>query len=112
MLVLSKVPHAYVVVFICTVIIRDVMEAACIMVSVHYFLLHLLSCFCKFSPSTKLHSSFLYLISTIKILIPTWIDGCCCIAVNGDMVAQGSQFSLKDVEVLTAQVDLDAVSLF
>lgn len=25
------------------------------------------------------------------------------------MVAQGSQFSLKDVEVLVAQVDLDAV---
>lgn len=29
--------------------------------------------------------------------------------VNGDVVAQGSQFSLKDVEMLVAQVDLDAV---
>jgi hypothetical protein len=38
------------------------------------------------------------------------LDGCCCIAVNGDVVAQGSQFSLKDVEVLDALVDLDAVS--
>lgn len=38
------------------------------------------------------------------------LDGCCCIAVNGDLVAQGSQFSLKDVEVLDALVDLDAVS--
>ncbi|XP_072950350.1 glutamine-dependent NAD(+) synthetase [Typha angustifolia] len=41
-----------------------------------------------------------------------YYDGCCCIAVNGDVVAQGSQFSLKDVEVLTAQVDLDAVSSY
>lgn len=31
--------------------------------------------------------------------------------VNGDVVAQGSQFSMKDVEVVTACVDLDAVSL-
>jgi hypothetical protein len=38
------------------------------------------------------------------------LDGCCCIAVNGDLVAQGSQFSLRDVEVLDALVDLDAVS--
>ncbi|EHA8589002.1 putative Glutamine-dependent NAD(+) synthetase [Cocos nucifera] len=38
-------------------------------------------------------------------------NGCSCIAVNGDVVAQGSQFSLKDVEVLTAQVDLDVVDL-
>ncbi|KAF6152854.1 hypothetical protein GIB67_025872 [Kingdonia uniflora] len=35
-------------------------------------------------------------------------DGCCCVVINGDVVAQGSQFSLKDVEVLVAQVDLDA----
>ncbi|KAI3872052.1 hypothetical protein MKX03_001399, partial [Papaver bracteatum] len=34
-------------------------------------------------------------------------DGCSCIAVNGDVVAQGSQFSFKDVEILVAQVDLD-----
>ena len=36
-------------------------------------------------------------------------DGCCCVVVNGEVVAQGSQFSLKDVEVVVAQVDLDAV---
>ncbi|GJN07694.1 hypothetical protein PR202_ga25546 [Eleusine coracana subsp. coracana] len=41
-----------------------------------------------------------------------YYDGCCCIAVNGDVVAQGSQFSLKDVEVLDALVDLDAVSSY
>jgi NAD+ synthase (glutamine-hydrolysing) len=29
--------------------------------------------------------------------------------VNGDCVAQGSQFSLRDVEVITATVDLDDV---
>lgn len=38
-----------------------------------------------------------------------YYDGCACIAVNGDIVAQGSQFSLHDVEVVTALVDLDAV---
>lgn len=41
-----------------------------------------------------------------------YYDGCSSIAINGDIVAQGSQFSLKDVEVLVAQVDLDAVSSF
>ena len=36
-------------------------------------------------------------------------DGCASVVVNGDLVAQGSQFSLKDVEVVIAQIDLDAV---
>lgn len=39
-----------------------------------------------------------------------YYDGCACIVVNGDVVAQGSQFSLKDVEVEVAQIDLDAVA--
>ncbi|KAL3835685.1 hypothetical protein ACJIZ3_010421 [Penstemon smallii] len=39
-----------------------------------------------------------------------YYDGCSCIVVNGDVVAQGSQFSLKDVEMAVAQVDLDAVA--
>lgn len=39
------------------------------------------------------------------------VDGCSCVVVNGEVVAQGSQFSLKDVEVVVAQVDLDAVCL-
>lgn len=39
-----------------------------------------------------------------------YYDGCSCVAVNGDVIAEGSQFSLKDVEVLTAQIDLDAIS--
>uniref|UniRef100_A0A383W8A4 Glutamine-dependent NAD(+) synthetase n=1 Tax=Tetradesmus obliquus TaxID=3088 RepID=A0A383W8A4_TETOB len=33
-----------------------------------------------------------------------YYDGCACIAVNGGLVAQGSQFSLGDVEVVTATV--------
>eukprot|EP00250_Pteridium_aquilinum_P018390 c24065_g1_i2 orf=296-2500(+) len=41
-----------------------------------------------------------------------YYDGCACIAVNGDVVAQGSQFSLQDVEVLTACVDLDTVTSY
>jgi len=38
-------------------------------------------------------------------------DGCACVVVNGDVVAQGSQFSLKDVEVVVAQIDLDLVCI-
>ncbi|CCD23855.1 glutamine-dependent NAD(+) synthetase NDAI_0C01950 [Naumovozyma dairenensis CBS 421] len=38
-----------------------------------------------------------------------YYDGCALIAVNGKVVAQGSQFSLKDVEVVTATVDLESV---
>lgn len=38
-----------------------------------------------------------------------YYDGCALIAVNGKVVAQGSQFSLKDVEVVTATVDLEEV---
>lgn len=32
------------------------------------------------------------------------------IVVNGNLVAQGSQFSLNDVEVVTAIVDIEDVS--
>ncbi|CAA2993036.1 glutamine-dependent NAD(+) synthetase [Olea europaea subsp. europaea] len=39
-----------------------------------------------------------------------YYDGCSCVVVNGDMVAQGSQFSMKDVELVVAQIDLDAVA--
>lgn len=38
-----------------------------------------------------------------------YFDGCACVAVNGALVAQGSQFSLADVEVVSAVVDLDEV---
>lgn len=38
-----------------------------------------------------------------------YYDGCAMIAVNGNIVAQGSQFSLNDVEVVTATVDLQEV---
>ncbi|SCU91513.1 LAME_0E12816g1_1 [Lachancea meyersii CBS 8951] len=38
-----------------------------------------------------------------------YYDGCALIAVNGKVVAQGSQFCLKDVEVVTATVDLEEV---
>ncbi|WFD18009.1 NAD(+) synthase (glutamine-hydrolyzing) [Malassezia caprae] len=35
-----------------------------------------------------------------------YYDGCALIAVNGDIVAQGAQFGLDDVEVVSATVDL------
>ncbi|ORX95960.1 carbon-nitrogen hydrolase, partial [Clohesyomyces aquaticus] len=38
-----------------------------------------------------------------------YYDGCAMVIVNGDIVAQGSQFSLNDVEVITAVVDIEAV---
>lgn len=41
-----------------------------------------------------------------------YYDGCAMIVVNGNIVAQGSQFSLNDVEVVTATVDIEEVGLF
>ncbi|RDW87313.1 glutamine-dependent NAD(+) synthetase-like protein [Coleophoma crateriformis] len=38
-----------------------------------------------------------------------YYDGSAMIVVNGQVVAQGSQFSLKDVEVVTATVDIEDV---
>lgn len=35
-----------------------------------------------------------------------YYDGCALIAVNGEIVAQGAQFGLEDVEVVSATVDL------
>ena len=38
-----------------------------------------------------------------------YYDGCALIATNGEIVAQGSQFSLNEVEVVTATVNLEDV---
>lgn len=38
-----------------------------------------------------------------------YYDGACMIAMNGQILARGTQFSLNDVEVVTATVDLEAV---
>jgi NAD+ synthase (glutamine-hydrolysing) len=38
-----------------------------------------------------------------------YYDGACLIALNGQILAQGSQFSLSEVEVVTATIDLEAV---
>ncbi|CAH1250576.1 NADSYN1 [Branchiostoma lanceolatum] len=38
-----------------------------------------------------------------------YYDGCSMIAINGSFVVQGSQFSLDEVEVLTATLDLEDV---
>jgi len=38
-----------------------------------------------------------------------YYDGCACVAANGELVAQGAQFGLREVEVVAATVDLDAV---
>jgi NAD+ synthase (glutamine-hydrolysing) len=41
-----------------------------------------------------------------------YYDGCAMILVNGEVVAQGSQFSLNDVEVVTATIDLEEVRAY
>ncbi|KAJ1982391.1 glutamine-dependent NAD(+) synthetase [Dimargaris verticillata] len=41
-----------------------------------------------------------------------YYDGCALISVNGAVIAQGSQFSLNDVEVVTATFDLDDIRSF
>ncbi|KAK7430688.1 hypothetical protein QQZ08_002732 [Neonectria magnoliae] len=41
-----------------------------------------------------------------------YYDGSAMIIVNGEVVAQGSQFSLNDVEVVTATVDLEEVRAY
>ncbi len=41
-----------------------------------------------------------------------YFDGCALIAQNGEILAQGSQFSLKDVEVVTATVNLQDVRAY
>ncbi|BES99355.1 Glutamine-dependent NAD [Nesidiocoris tenuis] len=41
-----------------------------------------------------------------------YFNGCSCVSFNGDVVARTQQFSLIDVEVATATVDLDLVSSY
>jgi len=41
-----------------------------------------------------------------------YYDGSALIVVNGKVVAQGTQFSLRDVEVITATIDLEDVRSF
>ncbi|KAJ8416209.1 hypothetical protein AAFF_G00382310 [Aldrovandia affinis] len=38
-----------------------------------------------------------------------YYDGCAMIAINGDIVVQGKQFSLEDVDVVTATLDVEDV---
>ncbi|KAL5115082.1 glutamine-dependent NAD(+) synthetase [Pleosporales sp. CAS-2024a] len=39
----------------------------------------------------------------------TYSDGCAMIYINGQLVAQGKQYSLTDVEVITATIEIDAL---
>ncbi|GJP63540.1 hypothetical protein CLOP_g20605 [Closterium sp. NIES-67] len=41
-----------------------------------------------------------------------YYDGCAMVVVNGQVVAQGAQFSVVDVEVVIATVDLDQVASY
>ncbi|OCT83757.1 glutamine-dependent NAD(+) synthetase [Xenopus laevis] len=61
--------------------------------------------------STTAKNGGIYLLSNMKGCDGDrlYFDGCAMVSVNGDIVAQGSQFSLTDVEVLTATLDLEDV---
>ena len=39
----------------------------------------------------------------------SYFDGSCMIILNGQVIAQGAQFSLKEVEVISSTIDLDEV---
>ena len=41
-----------------------------------------------------------------------YYDGCACVIVNGDLVRQGSQFSVHDVETIVADIDLDQIDTY
>ena len=41
-----------------------------------------------------------------------YYDGCAMIVINGEVIAQGSQFSLQEVEVISATVDLEDIRNF
>ncbi len=41
-----------------------------------------------------------------------FFDGCCMVSVNGEIVAQGPQFTLDEVNVTIATVDLDDVTSY
>jgi NAD+ synthase (glutamine-hydrolysing) len=41
-----------------------------------------------------------------------YYDGCACVIVNGKLVKQSSQFSVKEVEVVFANVDLEQIDTY
>ncbi|KAM8939710.1 glutamine-dependent NAD(+) synthetase [Pelodytes ibericus] len=61
--------------------------------------------------STTMKNGGIYLLSNLRGCDSDrlYFDGCSMISLNGDIVAQGSQFSLNNVEVLIATLDLEDV---
>lgn len=41
-----------------------------------------------------------------------YYDGCACAIVNGDLIAQGSQFSVMEVETIVCDIDLDQIDAY
>ena len=41
-----------------------------------------------------------------------YYDGCACAIVNGDLIGQGSQFSVFDVETIVCDIDLDQIDAY
>ncbi|CAB3365472.1 Hypothetical predicted protein [Cloeon dipterum] len=41
-----------------------------------------------------------------------YFNGCSCIGLNGDIVARGSQYDLKDVELVVATIDLEDIRTY
>ncbi|XP_063800244.1 glutamine-dependent NAD(+) synthetase [Pseudophryne corroboree] len=61
--------------------------------------------------STTTKNGGIYLLSNLRGCDSDrlYFDGCSMISINGDIVVQGSQFSLDNVEVLAATLDLEDV---
>ena len=59
--------------------------------------------------SKKTHAAYMYSNLQGCDADRLYYDGTAMVCVNGQMVSQGSQFSLQDVEVLVATIDLDDI---
>lgn len=42
----------------------------------------------------------------------TWFNGCSAVALNGEVIARGKQFSLQDVEITIATIDLEDIRAY
>ena len=62
------------------------------------------------SATTKLGGAYLYANQQGCDGGRCYYDGCSMIWNNGNLLSQASQFSLKDVEVITASIDLDEIA--
>ncbi|XP_031548903.1 glutamine-dependent NAD(+) synthetase-like [Actinia tenebrosa] len=68
----------------------------------------------KLATSATFKSGGIYMYSNLRGCDAerVYYDGCSMIVINGEVVAQGTQFSLQEVEVVTATLDLEDVRTY